>query len=113
MSRYIDIDHRAEFVNTTAELLSSCHFKHKDGCCAPDCKTCLDRNFDFLSHLLPTVDVTPIIRCKDCKYCTTNALNPKQKLCNRVKFFAVYDDDFCSHGIRKEENRNGGIDNEN
>lgn len=47
---------------------------------------------------LPAADVTPVVRCKDCKYNvgTKKCLNPDS-------FFAVpKDDDFCSYGERKE-----------
>jgi hypothetical protein len=47
---------------------------------------------------LPTADVVPVVRCKDCKYNvgTKKCLNPDS-------FFAVpKDDDFCSYGERKE-----------
>lgn len=48
---------------------------------------------------LPTADVSPVVRCKDCKY------NRGSKKClNPDSFFAVpKDDDFCSYGERKEE----------
>lgn len=47
---------------------------------------------------LPTADVVPVVRCKDCKYNvgTKKCLNPDS-------FFAVpKDDDFCSYGERKD-----------
>ena len=50
-------------------------------------------------HSIPTADVVPVVRCKDCKY------NRGSKKClNPDSFFAVpKDDDFCSYGERKEE----------
>lgn len=47
---------------------------------------------------LPTADVVPVVRCKDCKYNvgTKKCLNPDS-------FFAVpKDDDFCSYGEKKD-----------
>ena len=50
-------------------------------------------------HSIPTADVAPVVRCKDCKY------NRGSKKClNPDSFFVVpKDDDFCSYGERKEE----------
>lgn len=59
---------------------------------------------------LPTEDVAPVVRCKDCKYYKISELHPPYKFCFRLRhptenrsvgyYFA--DDDFCSHGECRE-----------
>lgn len=55
-------------------------------------------------HSIPTADVAPVVRCKDCKY------NRGSKKClNPDSFFAVpKDDDFCSYGERKDGGERNG-----
>lgn len=61
MARYVDIENCEEFVNSFANLLESCYFKHREGCLAPDCRECLRRHFTPFNseYLLPTADVRP------------------------------------------------------
>lgn len=61
--KFIDKNNRDEFVDALADLLTDnvCHTKHKQGCLAPNCRDCIDRFFDMCSHLLPEVDVEPIV----------------------------------------------------
>lgn len=44
----------------------------------------------------PVADVVEVVRCKDC-----NGYNKHRKHCN-YSGCLVFDDDFCSHGKRKE-----------
>lgn len=55
-------------------------------------------------NAIPTADVVPVVRCKDCKY------NRGSKKClNPDSFFAVpKDDDFCSYGERKDGGERNG-----
>lgn len=55
-------------------------------------------------HSIPTADVVPVVRCKNCKY------NRGSKKClNPDSFFAVpKDDDFCSYGERKDGGERNG-----
>ena len=45
--------------------------------------------FDYL----PTADVVPVVRCKDCEY---------NNECSVQAFGEMHQNDFCSHGKRKE-----------
>lgn len=45
---------------------------------------------------LPTADVAPVVRCKDCKYRDGTPGQPNI-LCAQM-----HEDDFCSYGERKE-----------
>lgn len=62
---------------------------------------------------IPSVDAAPVVRCKDCKY--SYIFEPWEgkdavRYCNQLRWayakdsdLPVYDDDFCSHGERREE----------
>ena len=59
--KYVNINDRSEFVDALADLLTSCHAKHKSGCFAPDCRECIDRFFGISNgHLLPAADIAPV-----------------------------------------------------
>lgn len=58
----------------------------------------------------PTCDVVEVVRCKDCEYCHIS-IDPKTKISvqvcgyvgyNPVQSSQVTDNDYCSHGERKE-----------
>lgn len=55
---------------------------------------------------LPTVDAVPVVHCKDCEYSCKDA---NGRTCEGYWYelsefaVAVQDDDFCSHGKRKED----------
>lgn len=46
---------------------------------------------------VPTADVVPVVRCKDCKYRDGTPGQPNI-LCAQM-----HEDDFCSYGERKED----------
>ena len=50
-----------------------------------------------LVRLQPTADVAEVVRCKDC-----TEWDAKEQECSHWYGFRA--DDFCSHGIRREEN---------
>lgn len=63
----------------------------------------------------PTIDAMPVVYCKDCKYADTERRNATEKryynsilfcrnsnLCNDEPL-AMWPDDFCSYGERKDE----------
>lgn len=57
-----------------------------------------------------SADAVPVVRCRDCKYYKTSELLPPNKFCFRLRHptenrsvgYNFADDDFCSHGERKE-----------
>ena len=59
----------------------------------------------------PTADVVEVVRCKDCEYChisTDPKTNISVQVCgyvgyNPVQSSQVTDNDYCSHGERREE----------
>lgn len=48
-------------------------------------------------HDIPTVDLVPVVRCKDCKYRDGTPGQPNI-LCAQM-----HEDDFCSYGKRRED----------
>ncbi len=86
MPRFVDIENCGELVEVLANTLEFCHFKHKLGCIAPDCRECLHWQFNEFnsSHLIPTADVQPVrhghwLPCNDdnkkrCSRCDTICL---------------------------------------
>lgn len=53
---------------------------------------------------IPTANVIEVIRCKDCNYHKTDAFG--QKMCMRgFTYFQMNDDDYCSYGVRKGDNK--------
>lgn len=85
MARYVDIE-----CDAVTEVLPRRAFKTRQ-----DIQ-------DFLDNI-PTVDVMPVVRCKDCKYTYVNSLG--DILCTlsmRIK----KQDGFCDYGKRKD----GGVD---
>lgn len=59
---------------------------------------------------MPSADVVPVVRCKDCKYYKISELHPPFKFCFRLRHptenrsvgYNFADDDFCSHGECRE-----------
>lgn len=59
----------------------------------------------------PTVDAVPVVRCKDCIYCSkkdcwTESGKATLSSCWNEKgmFTYVLDNDYCSHGYRRDDN---------
>lgn len=62
----------------------------------------------------PTVDAVPVVRCKDCKYADKERQNTAEKryyneilICRNANLceddpLAMWPDDFCSYGERKD-----------
>ena len=50
----------------------------------------------------PTVDAVPVVRCKDCKYRFKNNGHSKDGCPIIDANIWMDDDDFCSHGERKD-----------
>jgi hypothetical protein len=57
---------------------------------------------------MPTEDVVPVVRCKDCKHYKAQEKSAhwenKTKYCCRTVTLKVNDNDFCSYGERKGDN---------
>lgn len=66
-------------------------------------------------HNLPSADVAPVVRCRDCRYYRVSAILAPNKFCFRLKHpvedrpigYNFAPDDFCSHGERKDGGRDG------
>lgn len=58
---------------------------------------------DMISNAA-TVDAVPVVRCKDCKYRFKNNNHSKAGCPIIDANIWMDDDDFCSHGERKEAN---------
>ena len=54
---------------------------------------------------LPAADVVPVVRCKDCKYCTGERSGLVR--CRAFNYMPMCVDNFCSYGERMD----GGADN--
>lgn len=65
---------------------------------------------DEIRHA-PTVDAEVVVRCKDCKYYRESRVLAPNKFCFRLNHptepgkigYNFADDDFCSHGVRRNE----------
>lgn len=55
----------------------------------------------------PTVDAVPVVRCRECKYRFKNNGHDKSGCPIIDANIWMDDDDFCSHGERKEGADNG------
>ena len=55
----------------------------------------------------PTVDAVPVVRCRECKYRFKNNGHSKDGCPIIDANIWMDDDDFCSHGERKEGADNG------
>lgn len=71
-----------------------------------DEKWCLHRIETPLTSA-PTVDVVPVVRCKECKYCdsgiTEDGLGLFYKCLNGRSYGGTTLDSFCSWGERRED----------
>ena len=56
---------------------------------------------------IPTVDAVPVVRCRECKYRFKNNGHNKDGCPIIDANIWMDDDDFCSHGERKEGADNG------
>lgn len=98
MPRYYDMDELAKLCESKAETMWGAG------------KTAFLSVEKWLK-LLPPADVVEVVRCKDCKYCHIST-DPKTlisvQVCgyvgyNPVQSSQVTDNDYCSHGERKEQ----------
>ena len=59
----------------------------------------------IIKHISPTVDAVPVVRCRDCVNVQSAKINKKGFLVCQASGLEITDDDFCSYGERKEEQR--------
>lgn len=101
----------AEYINREAAISIIKHYGHDaiDGGrysldTVDDCVELVKR-----IDALPTADVAPVVRCKDCKYYKISELLSPNKFCFRLRHptenrsvgYNFADNDFCSHGERR------------
>ena len=93
MARLIDADRSIEIVRNHAIALS--HAYH------------LTSYASRILHEAPTVDAVEVVRCRECKYRFKNNGHSKAGCPIIDANIWMDDDDFCSHGERKEGANNG------
>lgn len=54
---------------------------------------------------LPAADVIPVVRCKECEYAKDAKVNSKGFCICPASHMEITDDDFCSYGERKANER--------
>mgnify|MGYP003308378067 CR=1 FL=1 len=54
---------------------------------------------EIATRRIPAADVRPVVLCKDCMYCQKDKLG---RWCFNDYENELRDEDFCSHGKRKE-----------
>ena len=97
--RLIDADKAIALAKDIAvETKSGSIYRHR--CIDPSC-----------IEELPIVDAVPVVRCKDCIYCSkkdcwTESGKATLRSCWNEKgmFTYVLDNDYCSHGYRRDNN---------
>lgn len=55
----------------------------------------------------PTIDAVPVVQCKDCANSAEYPWRPEDRFWCPVNNRPVCVDDFCSDGVKKEEDKNG------
>ena len=97
MAEYIE---RAEVLKKFEEIKSSVDITFADA-------LYLDGVMELIDSV-PSADVVEVVRCKDCKYMGWTIEPEHKKLVDFCPVWdsCVYKSDFCSHGVRKEDNRN-------
>ena len=87
--RLIDADRLSEAIHENVSAI------YEDAVCAKeDCLTEV--------YAAPTVDAVPVVRCRECKYRFKNNGHSKDGCPIIDANIWMDDDDFCSHGERKE-----------
>ena len=69
--------------------------------CGKNFETDCNHVRDFL-NAMPTIDAIPVVRCRECKYRFKNNGHSKDGCPIIDANIWMDDDDFCSHGERKE-----------
>ena len=74
----------------------------KCGCEYEDCGNEGDCGYDHFIFTAPTIDAVPVVRCRECKYRFKNNGHDKSGCPIIDANIWMDDDDFCSHGERKD-----------
>ena len=75
----------------------------KCGCEYEDCGNEGDCGYDHFISNAPTINAVPVVRCRECKYRFKNNGHSKDGCPIIDANIWMDDDDFCSHGERKED----------
>ena len=89
MSRYIDADKLLETLD--ALRCGHCTNDKSEGCIL-----CQYDDFKKAIGKMPTTDVVEVVRCKDC-----TEWDEKEQECSH--WYGFRENDFCSHGERREQ----------
>ena len=94
------------------EKLIELLYEAEDKCNYADCGQCeyigLDAcGFRMIANHLIANDVVPVVRCKDCKHYIPldNECEEPHNHYTEEGFREVHDNDFCSYGERKDNER--------
>ena len=88
-----------------ADVRADIEWLRKEGCLDIDLREALHR----IETIIPAAEIVAVIRCRDCAHAEPLAPNvDTHYVCRRCAGVAGTDvclaDDYCSHGIRKEDN---------
>lgn len=79
-----------------------CTNRNSFGYC--DSTACINPNYNFRSlTTMQTVDLVEVVRCKDCKW--RGELGRCRNMDSYMWYNRPNDDDFCSWGERKEDDK--------
>lgn len=53
----------------------------------------------------PAAEVAPVVRCRECEYAKNAKWNKKGYRICPASHMEITDDDFCSYGVRKDEDK--------
>lgn len=59
-------------------------------------------------HDMPTADVAPVVRCRDCKYLVRATVNSNGFLICNVSDMEITLEDFCSYGEKMDRGEENG-----
>lgn len=54
---------------------------------------------------IPAADVVPVVRCRECEYAKNAKWNKEGYRICPASHMEITDDDFCSYGVRTEEDK--------
>ena len=62
---------------------------------------------EFAEYLyeLPVADVAPVVHCRECEYAKNAKWNKKGYRICPASHMEITDDDFCSYGVREEQDK--------